>query len=376
MAEHALGLGHAGFGQRDGLVLFVDEVVAGLLELFAVLGLDVALRDGARRQLRDDAIDLVVEIGRFLGRTGNDQRRPRFVDEDAVDFVDDGVVVASLHVLREVELHVVAEVVEAELVVRAVGDVAGVGDLPFLVVQVVLDDADRHPEEAVDAAHPFGVAAGEVVVDRDDVNALAFERVQIRRQRRDERLAFAGLHLGDLAAVQHDAADELHIEVPHVQDAAASLADDREGLGQQVLDRLALGQALAELDGLAAELFVREPLGLGFFRIDLGDERPDAFQLAVVRGADDFREEGIDNHAGEAPRLVLGSFSRVLRAPEHSGYQPIVRDAAHWGQLWAVSCPMLRRPCTPARRQADCGVHLGRIAAGLSLTSCGSGGDG
>ena len=301
VAEHALGFGHAGFSQRDGLVLFVDEVVARLLELFAVLGLDVALGDRAGRQLRDDAIDFVVEIGRFLGRTGNDERRPRFVDEDAVDFVDDGVVVASLHVLREVELHVVAQVVEAELVVRPVRDVATVGDLPFLVVEIVLDDADRHPEEAVDAPHPLGVAAGQVVVDGDDVDALAFEGVQVRRQRRHERLAFAGLHFRDLAAMENDAADELDVEMPHVQNAAASLADDSEGLGQEVVDRLALGQALAELDGLATELFIREALDLRFFRIDLGDERPDAFQLAVVCRADDFREEGIDNHAGEAP---------------------------------------------------------------------------
>ena len=152
--------------------------------------------------------------------------------------------VPALHVVREVELHVVAQVVEAELVVRAVGDVAGVGDLALLVVEVVLDDADGHAEEPVDAAHPLRVAAREVVVDGDDVDALAGERVQIGGQRRDERLAFARLHLGDLAAVQHHAADQLHVEVPHVQRAAAGFADDGEGLRQQVVERLALGEAL------------------------------------------------------------------------------------------------------------------------------------
>ena len=254
MAEHLLGLRHPGFRQRDGLVLLVDEVVAGLLELFAVLGLDVALRDGAGRELGDDPVDLVVQVGRLFGGPGDDERRPRFVDEDAVDFVDDREVVPALHVVREVELHVVAEVVEAELVVRAVGDVAGVGDLAFLVVEVVLDDADRHPEEPVDAAHPLRVAAGQVVVDRDDVDALALERVQIGRQRRDERLAFAGLHLGDLAAVQDDAADELDVEVPHVQHAAAGLAHDGEGFREQVVERrsaVAPAEPLPELGGLA-----------------------------------------------------------------------------------------------------------------------------
>ena len=242
--EHLLGLRHAALGQRHGLVLLVDHVVAGRLERLALFGLRVALRDRARLQPRDDAIDLVVQVGRFLGRTGDDQRRARLVDEDAVHFVDDREVVPALHVVRELELHVVAEVVEAELVVGAVGDVGRVGDLALGVVQVVLDDADRHAEEAVDLAHPLGVAAGEVVVDRDDVDAFAFEGVQIGGQRGDERLAFAGLHLGDLALVQHGAADELHVEVPHVQHAAAGLAHDGERLGQQVVERFALGEPL------------------------------------------------------------------------------------------------------------------------------------
>ncbi len=302
VAEHPLGLGHSGFGQRDGLVLLVDDVVAGLFELVAILGLDVPLRDGAGRQLRDDAVDLVIEIGRFLGWTRDDERRSRFVDEDAVDFVDDGVVVPALHVVREVELHVVAQVVETELVVGAVGDVAGVRDLAFLVVQVVLDDANRHPEEPVDAAHPFRVAAGEVVVDRDDMDALALERVEVGRQRRDERLAFAGLHLGDLAAVEDDAADELHVEVPHVQHAAAGLADDGKGFRNQIVERRRRSPSRCRNSAVfARSCVVGEALDFGFLRIDFGDERPNPLQLAVVRGADDFREEGVDNHAGDDP---------------------------------------------------------------------------
>ena len=184
--------------------------------------------------------------------------------------------------MREVELHVVAEVVEAELVVRAVGDVAAVGDLTFLVVQVVLDDADRHAKEPVDAAHPLGVAAREVVVDGDDVDALALERVEIGRQGRDERLAFAGLHLGDLAAVEHDAADELHVEVPHVRARGGRPRGRRRTLpaaGRRALRPSA--EARAELGGLAAELLVGQALDLGFLRVDLGDERPNA---ASARG--------------------------------------------------------------------------------------------
>jgi len=73
---------------------------------------------------------------------------------------------------RPSELHVVSEVVEAELVVRAVGDVGPIGDLALGVPEGVLDRPDREAKEAVDGPHPLCVALGQVVVDRDDVDAL------------------------------------------------------------------------------------------------------------------------------------------------------------------------------------------------------------
>ncbi len=143
---------------------------------------------------------------------------------------------AALDHVGELELHVVAQVVEAELVVGAVGDVGGVGVAALRVGKVVDDDADGEAEEAVDLAHPLGVALGEVVVDGDDVDAAAGEGVEVAGQRGDEGLAFAGLHLGDLALVEDDAADQLDVEVAHADDAAAGFADDGEGFGQEVVE--------------------------------------------------------------------------------------------------------------------------------------------
>ena len=112
--------------------------------------------------------------------------------------------------------HVVAQVVEAELGVGAVRDVGRVGGALVLVGLHVLQHAPREPEAVVDRAHPLRVAAGEVVVDRDDVHALAGERVEHHGERARERLALAGAHLGDRAAVEHHAADQLDVEVAHL----------------------------------------------------------------------------------------------------------------------------------------------------------------
>ena len=95
------------------------------------------------------------------------------VDEDRVDFVDDGVHVSALHLVGQSRRHVVAQVVEAELVVRAVGDVAGVVS-PFerRLLAVARDhQPDAEAEEVVDPTHPFGVEPSEVVVHGDDAHA-------------------------------------------------------------------------------------------------------------------------------------------------------------------------------------------------------------
>ena len=158
---------------------------------------------------------------------------------------------------------VVAQVIEPVLVVGAVGDVRAIGLRPRAGAEglqplvggvigrieeergVVLNDADGQSQRMVQLRHPLGIALGEVVVHGDEMDALAFERIQIDRQRRDQGLAFAGLHFRDAAPVQNHAADELHVEVPHVQPAAGHLAADGEGFGQDVVERLAVGQALS-----------------------------------------------------------------------------------------------------------------------------------
>ncbi len=232
-AQQRLDMLVARLGQADRALLLVDVVV------FA-------------HELRDQRVDAGVKAGTVLRRAGNDQRRARLVDQDRVDFIDDGVGVAALDHLRHVVFHVVAQVVEAELVVGAVGDVGGVGLAALLVVEPVDDHADAHAEEIVDLPHPFRVAAGEIVVDGDDVHALAGEGVEIDGERGDQRLAFAGSHLGDRALVQHQAADQLDVKMTLLERALGPFAHHGESRRDQIVDRLAGGELGAKFIGLGA----------------------------------------------------------------------------------------------------------------------------
>ena len=171
--------------------------LGGVDRLFGLVHLEVLVE----HEVRHDAGELVVGVGRARARARDDERRSRLVDEDGVDLVDDGEVVAALHAGRRPRDHVIAQVVETELGVRAVGDVGLVGGDLLRGAHAVLNQADLHAEEAVNLAHPLGVAAGEVVVHGDDMDVVARKRVQIAREGGHERLAFARLHLGDLPVV-------------------------------------------------------------------------------------------------------------------------------------------------------------------------------
>ena len=215
----------AGFGQMRLLLLFVDREVAGTLFFELLL------------ESRHERVDLDVQVFVFFGGAGDDQRRSRFVDEDGIHFVDDRERKTTLHAVIEAEREVVAQVVEPEFVVGAVGDVAAIRGALLGRVLLVLDDADREPEEAIDGSHPVRVALRQVFVDGDEVHTFAGERVDVRAERRHQRLAFTRAHLGDAAFMQRETADELHVEMTHLERAARGFANHREGFGSEVGER-------------------------------------------------------------------------------------------------------------------------------------------
>src|SRR5690606_24091847 len=102
------------FGQEYLARLLVDPVVALGLRL---VGLGLGSHAG---QLRRQRIHAPVHLGVIFSLSRNDQRGTRLVDQNGVDFIDNGIEQPTLATILDTELHVVAQIVEAELVVRAV----------------------------------------------------------------------------------------------------------------------------------------------------------------------------------------------------------------------------------------------------------------
>ncbi len=152
-------------------------------------------------ELIDKPVDLVIFIRRFFGRTGNNKRRSGLINEDAVNLVNDGVVKLALDTFLKGITHIVSQVIEPELIVGSVCDVASVSPFPYAVVQVVDYDAHGEAEECVDRTHPFGVPLREVIVDGNDVDAKPCQCVEIYGEGSNKRFALACGHLGDLSFV-------------------------------------------------------------------------------------------------------------------------------------------------------------------------------
>ena len=335
--EHALHLLGAGFGENNGLLLLID------LDILA-------------HQFLHHGVDLGVELRLVVGGAGDDQRGAGFIDQHAIDFIDHGEIERPLHHLLARVFHVVAQIIEAEFIVGAVGDVTRIGGAARLIIQVGHNHADTEAQEAIDLAHPLRIAAGEIIIHRHHVHALAGQGIQIDRQRRHQRLAFAGAHFGDFAAMQHDAADHLHIEMPHAQHALGGFTHGGKGFGQDVVQRLAGFELSLQLGRLRLQLVIGKRTDLVFQTSDAHDDRPQRLQIAIIRRPEN-RLRDLVQPEHENPDLAKpwrAARNRVARYT--GGMVGDVGSVTLFVNEAAASCPRLarrlsrRKPKSTARR--------------------------
>ncbi len=149
---------------RDGrvLVFFVYDKVASVNLRFARRRLDLL----TFLEVRDNPVHPRVLVGGFFAGAADDERGAGLVNQDGVNFVDDA----------------------------DVGYVGRVGFPALLVVKIMDDHTHTQSQKAVELAHPLGVAFCQIVVDRDNVDAFAGQRVQINRKSGNQRFTFTGLH--------------------------------------------------------------------------------------------------------------------------------------------------------------------------------------
>ena len=187
----------------------------------------------------------------------------------------------ALHHVLLAHNHVVPQIVKHKLVVCAVSDIARVSLTTFVVVQTIQNTTHRHAKKAEHFTHPLRVALCQIVIDRDNVHALAFQRVQISRQRCYQRFAFTCFHFRDAPLVHHDAAHQLYREMTHVQHIRSRRSLPHNGVcfWQNVVQRFSRRQTVPEFLCFSSQFLIGKGFILGSQRLDLTDDRFDFLNL-------------------------------------------------------------------------------------------------
>ena len=168
-------------------------------------------------ELLDEGLEAVVLMGGYRRGPTNDERRAGLVDEDRIHFIHDGEIVSALDLLLATAGHaVVTKVIEAELTIGSVGDIALVLGAAKFGMLVIFNDTNREAEKLVEMTHPLSVAAGEVIVDRDHVNPASCQGIEINGQCANKRLPFASGHFRNMTTMENHASNQLHVEVDHI----------------------------------------------------------------------------------------------------------------------------------------------------------------
>ena len=121
----------------------------------------------------------------------DDQRRASFIDQNTVGFVNQSKMVTSLNwfftalqcanvaanlvstvILTGSFAESVAEKVEPHFFTGAIRDICGVVSSAFVGFHALQDRSDSQAETYVHRAHLFGIAFGQIVVNRHDVTSL------------------------------------------------------------------------------------------------------------------------------------------------------------------------------------------------------------
>jgi len=213
-AEGSLHLKDAGIGQLHVAGEFVDVVVC------------------VRPKLDDDRIDAVRERRIIRSSARDDQRDARFVDEDRIRFIDDGEGKWALDDLAGSPGQAVAQVIEAHFVGGRVCHVGTIRGVAWRGEHGLRDVSNRQSEPLINPAHPRRIAAGQVIVSREDMDPATIQRKPHHGGDGGERLAFAGLHFDDVPAHESERAQDLHVEHPQSENSLGDDGRQRERLDQ------------------------------------------------------------------------------------------------------------------------------------------------
>ena len=241
-------------GGKDGVSrLLIDDIICIEIVLL-LLGIDLLGYKLAQRAR--EAVGSLIHIGRLIACTRDYKRCSCFVYEDRVYLVHDRKRVTSLHHSLLIDDHIVAEIVEAEFVICSVGNISLICRLLVSVAHSGDNETCTQSHKSVCSAHFLTVAARKIIVDCYDMNTVTCKRVEVCRESCNESFTLTGLHFCNSALMEHDTAEQLHVEGSLSKHTPVSLSYRRKCIGKNIVKRFACRKSFLKCRCYCLQLLV------------------------------------------------------------------------------------------------------------------------
>ena len=296
--------GNAFRRQIDNLVLFIDNKVAAFFLFDSHNGVNFGQIFHVRPtgHLSCQNIAGLIELRGLSALSGNNQRRPGFVDKNRVHFVNNGIMQISEHQLFFVNDHVVPQVIKPQFIIRHIRNVTAISLPPLFRLHGIQYHADSETQKLMYLPHPLGITFCQIVVDRYNMHTPSTQCIQIGGQCGYKGFSFACLHFCNTTLVQDNTTDQLYPEMLHIQNAPCRFAYYRIGFRKQIVQRLSLTQTLFKLLCLSPQSFVGKCLHIGPQSFDPVHQRCNPPEFAFAVGSKYFLYY---IHTGQAPVYLL-----------------------------------------------------------------------
>ena len=179
---------------------------------------------------RNDAIDAIIFIRRFLRRTGNNQGRSGLINKNAVHLVDDGKIEIPLHIIRQIVFHIVAKIIKTKFIIRPVGHIMAISLGPFPIIEAMDNDTHLQSQKAIDLPHPGRITFCQIIIDGNDMDPLSRKRIEINRKCGHQGFTFPCFHLGNFSFMKDHTPNQLNIKMPHVENTLRNFPNTGEDL--------------------------------------------------------------------------------------------------------------------------------------------------
>ena len=84
----------------------------------------------------------MIMFGIGFGRAGNDQRGARFINQDRINLIDNRKAEIALHHIFKAEFQIIAKIVKAEFIIRAISDITAIGGAALIIIKSARDTAN------------------------------------------------------------------------------------------------------------------------------------------------------------------------------------------------------------------------------------------